>query len=189
MNRRMTPTDHYQAEFTYPQRVGAGAGYAGTYNGTACNAATTFNVSDSINDRHHVMQFTDGATDAIFIQYSIDRRYVPNSSIYVDVYWTTPSSTSGNGFIEVGLAQKGADGLIGDDTDTEFIAFAAYAGPTSTNQVIKSTFTFDGSLHGGVTGGDSLSFIFMRQGGHASDTLSDNLLITGFVWRYNINKL
>jgi hypothetical protein len=187
-NILMTPIDTFEPVFSFVQRIGAGSGEAGSFNGTTTTAGTKQSTNDSIFDRHHVIRLWDNFTDAAVFQHTLNPRYKNQSQIMVDVYWTTDSSTSGDVYLSVGLSQSGSDGVLGDDTDTEYIAFAGYAGPTSTKQIIKTTFTFNATLHGGVIGNDSVSFIIMRKGADSLDTINNQFKITGLVWRYTINK-
>lgn len=185
----MTPVDHYPAIYEIMMSPNEGRGEAGTFNSTTVTAATVFQTGESISDRHHVMRFWDTFTDGAIWQHTLDTRYTGSGDIYVDVYWTSDTSTTGNVYLEAGLSQSGSDGVLGDDTDTEYISFAAYAGPTSVTEVIKTTFTFDGTLHSGTSAGDTIAFILMRDAAHASDTTNDQMKVTAIAFRYNIDKL
>jgi hypothetical protein len=185
VNRRMTPIDHYYEEYTHTMVAIMGSGEAGSFNGTTTTAATTADHAEAFNDRYHIMRFWDGFTDGGIFNHTLKGRYVAGEQVEVSIVWTTDSSTTGSAYLEGGLTQIGGDTIYGDDSDSEYITFTTYTGPTSTQELITTTFTFSGS---GLNPGEPLAFILMRNAISASDTLSDEFKLLTVRWKYNVSK-
>ena len=163
-----------------------GIGVAATFDTTTTTAATRDTNTEWLNERYNIIRHWDTFTDGSVYTFKLDHRYSDGDDITVDVEWTTDTSTSGNAYLKAGLTQPTATGVLGTDTDSEYIAFNTYAGPTAAGEVITTSFTFSGS---GITANDQLAFIFINDAASGSSTINDELKVLGINIKLPINKL
>lgn len=156
--------------------------HAGTYNGTTCNAGTL--PTTPISDRWEAIELTDAANDAVIKNMRVPDYYESGTDINVIVAWSTPTSTTGNAYYDVGFAASGSGDTLTVVGSMTFAGLATHAGPTTTHELIIDTFTFSGT---NIQPGDNLSAVVYRVGGNASDTINDAMHVINIAFDFKIN--
>jgi hypothetical protein len=162
--------------------IGATA-LSGTYNGTATTAASINSTTYARFDRWSFLTLWDNFTDSGVYQTTLDKSYA-GGDIILEVEWNAAST--GNAYFSVGLCGIGTDGILGDETDSVYKAFAVQNEPVA-NQVVNTQYTFTENVI--FKAGGLINVIVMRNGSHASDTIVNYVDVLAVRLIYNINEI
>jgi hypothetical protein len=183
VNKIMTPLAGRNTRKTLFNNSNECRSLGGTYDGTATTIASRNDAGLATSERWNVLSLWDGYIDAGCYPRVTPQNYKAGSSIKVYLDWGC--SVTGNAYVKVGLSRVGTDGVLGDDTDTEYIGWTTYNQAT-VDGIVSTEFTFSGT---GITPGMPLVFIVMRDGISASDTIADYFDVHNVRWEFKTDKL
>lgn len=140
-------------------------------NSGTFNTLTTYSSSSTnLKNRYSTKSFSNGAIKACQFTKVLPSNYKAGTNIVIRLHWFSVAGT-GNARWNLGMTQPTSNNVLGDEAETEYIVKDEAAHGTAQG-VVLSTATFDGT---GLSAGDVLAFVIVREGSHANDTTENTV--------------
>lgn len=140
----------------------------------------------AVNSRHVVAQFPDASDSFLLGGIILPKNYVDGTDIEVDILWSA-DTTSGNVRFNFGLTEvtSGTYDLDLANDNVSYAGIANYTAPSSVDEIMTTTVTIGGT---NFVAGDVTNVVMCREGINAADTMSGNLWVIGFIFKFKINS-